>query len=350
MKMMRNLTAALLISLRVATMAPAQNPNTGASTRLPQMPLALMQLGWQQNGLHGPGLTPWHVHATWELADAKGHPTSQGTWEMWWAGEKEYKVGVTAPGYEQTRYVTDRGTFVVGNIQPAIPIVNFVSQMLLSPVPNWTPLASVGLEILTHRAKGQKLTCTAPENEMGEMHSSTKVPQYCFSGNWPAIRLVATRGSESVFNSFVQFQGRYVARDVRIVGDKFPEFDIHVDALEPITQVKVADFTPPAGALNAPPGRISVAGDVMDGDFIGGQPPEYPPAARRDDVAGTVVLAATIEQDGSVGNLSVVSGPPELQDAAIAAVRTWHYLPYFLEGKPVSVETQVKVEFHLGRP
>ncbi len=349
MKIAAQYLLSLILAGCCAPGSVAQTTPRTSPSPLPKDPAALMQLAWQQNGLHDPGLQPWHARTSWELVDAKGKPEMQGTWEEWWAAEKEYKVAVTIQGHEQTRYVTDRGTFVVG-APPASPMVNFVSRMLLSPVPNWTLLASVGLEILTHRAKGQKLTCTAPENEMGEMHSSTKLPQYCFSGNLPAIRLVATRGSESVFNSFVQFQGRYVARDIRIVGASFAEFDIHVDALEPIAPVKTADFTPPAGALHAPPGRISVAGDVMDGYFIGGQPPAYPPVARRDDVAGTVVLAATIEKDGSVGNLSVVSGPPELEEAAIAAVRTWRYLPYVLDGEPVSVETQIKVAFHLGRP
>lgn len=336
----------LILAGCCAPVSVAQTTLRNSPSPLPKDPNALMQLAWQQNGLHDPGLRPWHARASWELVDAKGKPEMQGTWEEWWAAEKEYKVAVTIQGHEQTRYVTDRGTFLAGDNTQRMPMVHFVPQMLLTPVPNWSPVAAVGLEILTHRARGQKLTCTAPENQMGKLHSSTVLPQFCFSGNWPAIRLIATDGSESVFNSFLQFQGRYVARDIRIVGGKFAEFDIHVDALEPIARVTAADFTPPAGASAAPPGPITVASGSMN--RIGGQVPEYPVIARREDVAGTVVLATTIEKDGSVGNVSVVSGPPELRRAAIAAVRTWRYLPYLLDGKPVEVRTEVHVVYHLS--
>jgi protein TonB len=37
-----------------------------------------------------------------------------------------------------------------------------------------------------------------------------------------------------------------------------------------------------------------------------------------------------------------------LQAAAEAAVRSWRYKPYLLNGEPVEVETQVNVVFSLG--
>lgn len=305
-----------------------------------------MQLAWQQNGLHGNDLQPWHLRATWQAIDANGHLSSQGTWEMWWAGEKKYKIVLTAPDYQQTRCVTDRGVFVAASGKPSMSMAASAPYMLLYPVPDWSSLTSVRLQILKHTSKGQKLICAAPKNEMG----APPLRQYCFSENFAAIRVIATSGSETIFNSFVRFQDRYVARDIQVVGEKFGEFDLHVDQLELLGKVTDADFTPPAGAVIVPQGTVAVASGVMAGNRIAGDIPEYPNLAKRNSIQGTVVLKATIEKDGTVDDLSVVSGPPELQEAALTAVRTWRYLPYLLNGQPVAVRTQVNVVFHLSHP
>ncbi len=71
--------------------------------------------------------------------------------------------------------------------------------------------------------------------------------------------------------------------------------------------------------------------------------PVYPEDAK--NVSGTVVLAATIDGEGKVMDVSVVSGPEKLRDAALTAVRQWTYRPYLLNGKPVFVQTVVSINF-----
>jgi TonB family protein len=53
----------------------------------------------------------------------------------------------------------------------------------------------------------------------------------------------------------------------------------------------------------------------------------YPSAAKKAGIQGTVVLRATIATDGSVSNLEVLSGAPQLVKAALDAVRQWRYAP-----------------------
>lgn len=98
----------------------------------------------------------------------------------------------------------------------------------------------------------------------------------------------------------------------------------------------------------SPPNEVAVSAGVMAGNRIGGQMPQYPAIAKAAGIQGTVVLRATISREGKVTDLQVVSGPPMLQSAALAAVRTWTYKPYLLNGRPVDVETQVNVVFSLG--
>ena len=47
-------------------------------------------------------------------------------------------------------------------------------------------------------------------------------------------------------------------------------------------------------------------------------------------------------------NLQVVSGHPMLTQAAIQAVKQWKYKPYYLNGQPVEVDTNVTVNFSLA--
>lgn len=99
----------------------------------------------------------------------------------------------------------------------------------------------------------------------------------------------------------------------------------------------------------APQGPAHISSGVMSGQLIYKVTPVYPAIAVAARVEGTIVLQATISKSGTIENLRVVGGPPMLEQAAIDAVRQWHYRPYALDGQPVEVETTVNVVFALGR-
>jgi TonB family protein len=77
--------------------------------------------------------------------------------------------------------------------------------------------------------------------------------------------------------------------------------------------------------------------------------PVYPPEALAQGVQGTVKLQVTIETDGSVKVLGVVSGDPLLSPAATTAVRQWRYEPGRIKGQPASTDTTIEVNFALSR-
>jgi protein TonB len=86
----------------------------------------------------------------------------------------------------------------------------------------------------------------------------------------------------------------------------------------------------------------------MQGQAISRPQPLYPPIARAAHVSGTVVLHAIIGKDGTIQNLSVISGPPMLVGAATDAVRQWRYKPYELNGQPTEVDTTITVNFNMN--
>jgi TonB family protein len=75
--------------------------------------------------------------------------------------------------------------------------------------------------------------------------------------------------------------------------------------------------------------------------------PEYPEDARQQNIQGPVVLKARVGMDGSVRELKVISGDPQLVKAAEDAVRQWRFQPHHLKGQPVEFETRITVNFTL---
>ena len=95
------------------------------------------------------------------------------------------------------------------------------------------------------------------------------------------------------------------------------------------------------------PTQLSVSADVMAGNLVNKVLPVYPADARKARIQGTVVLQAVVGKDGNVENLRVISGPSQLQQSALDAVRFWTYKPFLLNGDPIEVKTTVNVNFSL---
>jgi protein TonB len=106
--------------------------------------------------------------------------------------------------------------------------------------------------------------------------------------------------------------------------------------------------TPVAVPKVAAPQRVRVSQGVSQGLLIHQVKPAYPPLARQARIQGAVILQAVIAKDGTIQGLKVMSGHPMLAPSAVDAVKQWRYKPYFLNGEPVEVETQITVNFTLA--
>ncbi len=87
--------------------------------------------------------------------------------------------------------------------------------------------------------------------------------------------------------------------------------------------------------------------DPTNGYLLQRVEPEYPEAARQQHIQGPVVLAVLVGANGSVRELTVVSGDPQLAKAATDAVRQWRFKPHQLKGQAVEFETRITVNFAL---
>jgi len=85
------------------------------------------------------------------------------------------------------------------------------------------------------------------------------------------------------------------------------------------------------GGPIAPPSRLDVA--------------KYPPEAAAAGVQGNVLAEIVINEAGNVTDAKVVRSIPMLDEAALQAVRNWHFTPTIVDGQSVPVRMTVTVNF-----
>ena len=100
-------------------------------------------------------------------------------------------------------------------------------------------------------------------------------------------------------------------------------------------------------ARKAPQETLRISQGVSQGLILRRVQPVYPEQARQMRLEGTVELQANISRSGNITGVKQLSGDPILGRAATDAVRQWKYKPYFLNGEPIEIQTQITVIFKL---
>jgi periplasmic protein TonB len=77
--------------------------------------------------------------------------------------------------------------------------------------------------------------------------------------------------------------------------------------------------------------------------------PRYPDSARRQGIEGTVSLKVRVTERGVVGEVQVEqsAGYPDLDRAAVEAVRRWRFSPARHGNQPVAIWVLIPVTFKL---
>jgi TonB family protein len=116
------------------------------------------------------------------------------------------------------------------------------------------------------------------------------------------------------------------------------------------------DFFPPISTPlpAALPSFVPESGLMVHSDagvasprILSKEPPIYPFLAMQKGVQGQVIVDLIVDSTGRPTNPKAVSGPQELQRAAVEAVSAWQFAPASLLSRPVPVEMLVPVDFKL---
>jgi len=73
--------------------------------------------------------------------------------------------------------------------------------------------------------------------------------------------------------------------------------------------------------------------------------PVYPLVAKQRALSGTVVIQGTVNKNGKINGLQLISGPPVFRDAAFEAVKQWVFKPARLNGQAIEQETTIRLDF-----
>lgn len=107
-----------------------------------------------------------------------------------------------------------------------------------------------------------------------------------------------------------------------------------------------AVFRPPslrAPTLGEPPKDVSPGSDVLP--FPAAMiPPLFPPTAASN---GVVLLEVHVRANGSVDAVGVINSAPPFDDAAVTAVREWHFRPAQVHGAAVPTYVYVLLGFRM---
>ncbi len=119
-----------------------------------------------------------------------------------------------------------------------------------------------------------------------------------------------------------------------------------------VKRSSAALFVLVAYALSTPSVRVASAQSAAtDASANGITPPRpidtasvvYPPGAHVD---AAVVLEVTVDVEGHVAGADAIEGEEPFASAALAAARTWTFVPAQRAGKAVSARIRLRVEFH----
>ena len=94
----------------------------------------------------------------------------------------------------------------------------------------------------------------------------------------------------------------------------------------------------------------AVTQPVYTATYLTTPPPVYPLAARRRGIEGTVVIRAQVLEDGNCHHASLrkSSGHDMLDQAALAAVKAWRFIPARRGTQTISAWIEVPITFRLN--
>ena len=89
-----------------------------------------------------------------------------------------------------------------------------------------------------------------------------------------------------------------------------------------------------------------IGGNIMAPMKLVDVRPTYPEALQAAGIGGVVTMEALIGTDGTVRDVTPISSPhPELERAAMDAVRQWEFSTTFLNCMPIEVKMKVTANF-----
>lgn len=357
MRIVRTTLASLALVFVVGWVGWSQSattPTPPVVVATPKDAAQILKVAAEVNGLESEKLAPWHLKSTFQLYDANGKPSEQGTYEEFWASLHKYKRIYTSPSFTQTEWATEDGKYYrTGRLYVPPIVLSLVRSQMISPMPSEQEISDA---VLTRQVQGSgkgKLVCVSLTRTIQNVPSAQPglFSTYCFNEDRPILRTSMLYGGvQSIANEMVLFQNRYLPKVVRVNGYDKPLLDIRILLLKGIASSPGSEFQPPANAMQVRyKPRIVGKKGVTEVHILHNVTPVYPYEAKQHRVEGLVLIKAVLGTDGRLGNLALISAPdPSLAEAAASSAMQWEFSPYLVDGQPVELVFTIQVSFRIG--
>jgi len=320
---------------------------------LPNEPEKVFAIAAPLYDFSSPELKPWHLKLTYQVYGEKGQAKEPGCYEYWWALHDTHRSTWKRGAAEYTEWkVLGKNTYLQTGDRPQFFEQEIQSALFAAlPQPDDLNPKKMRYERELLKMGEARLPCImlVPRMEEGNMKKLPLgvFPTYCFDESRPVLRAYFSYGGQTVYYEHIgRTQGLILPTEFSIYDGTRLAVKAKVVSVDGIGETAPELMPNASASVVSPP--VKVKPEIQQGKVIKQVRPEYPPGLAGEKISGTVSMQVTIGIDGRVHQMHGVEAPdPTLAMAAMKAVAQWEYTPYLLDGKPIEVETTIRVVFNI---
>jgi TonB family protein len=342
----------------VSTVAFGQTAASGLTDVAAVAPSAeemsrMIQSSDTANRLESNTTPAFHLKASFETFDYLGKPDGNGTVDSFWDGTSRFRRVVTYRDHTRTEIHSEKSAYLDSDgFRPSLSMNRLISGFFY-PLPNQAVVAHSDLTYKPLELPNIPMDCVmtslkVPPGTPTTFHGEQSA--YCLTKDSHLLRLSQLPQHMTLsYNDLNVFHGKFVPHTLTLMQGSIVRGRMRIEDISDWTSSDDSAFQVPEGS-DEMVSTLRVGSGVVSGLAIKHPEPNYPLQAKQNRIGGSVVLHALISRTGDISDLEIVSSPdPSLAEAAMSAVRQWKYKPYLLNGKPVEVDTQINVNFVIGR-
>ncbi len=321
------------------------NPAWSADKEEPASPEELISRARSQEEIWAQGTPPMSMRAELQVFDAKGTPV-HGDYSLDWVSPSKWREEIRFGKYERLRVRDAKGYWQTSGLSYQ-PEIIFQLDTLVHIKDAFKVRSKQSLGKVKNREKaGLQQKCT-------EVKWAKAIERImCFDvANGALVSIEYPRGenqnppemSRIEYGAFNVVGGKLVPYEIRALKDGKVVASVKVLETTKITEENSALFSVPVNAE-----FWAQCDDMQEAELLDRVQPRYPTSARTNREQGRVILYAVVEADGSLSHMAIIHrATPDLEAAAVEAIRHWHYKPAACGQTPIRVETSIATDFWL---
>lgn len=270
-------------------------------------------------------------------------------YEKIWISPKQWRAQFSSPDFNEITVGSDGRVWESSSSEKPLRVHEFERALAaLSQA-----VVGEGLKYTSHKiglnGRKDKATCVQVDDRQRSLVHD------CFDPNtWLLLQVseslqVGDRaaGWTYTYADYQPFAGKQFPRTIGVLEELTPVASMQVVGLEVVPSADPNLFAPPPGAVahDACPEALGFPLGAKGGKLVKRVDPVFPFSRRdRPIIYYSIMIFGVVGRDGNFQSLVVHgSDNPTTSDAALNAVRQWHFEPFTVCGNPVEMPTGIRV-------